>query len=188
MSDKYTSGRRRVLKSAGAITGISALNVGQVSASSQSANESFVGVTYDPTTRAETGVASANIARSPDNLHGVIQLNKSTVGKGKIAIPLALNTPVSKAPLNQITNTNSQKYSSEFFASKGGDFRMNGRLLNLRISSIQNGDISGIVERPGHMSEDTAFLLGKVSSTGSKSMVRERLRSHIGGRVEVIRE
>lgn len=173
--------RLKVLKKTG-VGAVSVSPVADVVSSKTTPDTQFVGITYDPITLEESGEVSASLSRGQDSIKGEMNMELEGIDVPTSNIPVNINGAESIDRFDKISQVNNPTTSSEFETHVGGEFKKEGKPLKLRISSVADGWVSGLVGRPGYSTDSTAFVLAEKETGKTETKLRNEIRNPISKR------
>lgn len=156
--------RRKVLSGISGLSAsaLGASKIGSVAAKGQ--KQEFAGVAYDPQSGQEIGTASARINRN-GQLVGDLNLPDKK-------IPLAIG-----APSDQYNYPTLKGTATRYRTNKGGKYSRDKKPLRVTVTSVEQGDLSGIVRHPGYEKKAVAFRVkpkGSRTKTNTVDEVRDQ--------------
>lgn len=155
--------RRSVLQtSAASLLGLGAIGT----ATAESQKREFVGVAYDPQTAETFEPATAMLSRPHDSLRGRLKL-------GNKVIPLNFQTP-KLTPNLPLGGRRANTYRPDFY----GEHAKGNVPFRMSITSVENGDISGLARHPG-FDDRIAFRVTEHNSKRSKKEEREQIANSV---------
>lgn len=179
---KQPMNRRKVLKRLGVSTAISTAGLPAVTGAEEEKNRKLVGVTYNPTTMEVTGTGTAIVAGPVQNLTGVLKLNEATTGVEATTIPIDLSDPVRSSRLSEQPNVTQTNRFADYTITKKGKFKREGKPMRLRVTPVEAGGISGVIEHPKGDFDAGAFQFEPIRVGETEKSVIRKLREHIQSR------
>lgn len=173
--------RRTILRSSGVLSTsfVGSMGIAGVAEGRKASKTPYVGVAYDPVSKEITGDASGRIVRAAGQLRGTIEIDGTTV-------PLALDAPANVEPLSEHSEpVPDDAVLSQFSERKRGEFELAGRPLHLHISSVENGDVSGLARYPGFEGKTAFVIREKRPNQTTDETVDDVVDTLIGGEAHV---
>lgn len=168
--------RRTVIKG---ISGIGATTIGITGANSAHARNGkkseFVGYTYNPITNEIGQAISAQLARTPAGIRGVLNLPNRKV-------PVLGEKPKRKQKFPGDKSPHKNGELQVFEQQLGGEFTRNGTPMTVKL--LSGNGITGYVTNQGR-TQRTTFLLRKVDMHGSRKSAHDAAKTIIGPTLDI---
>lgn len=122
----------------------------------------YIGIAYNPVTGGKISDISANISRNPNEIQGNMKFSEDIgISSYPLNIPLPINAiPIEKTTAPKQSTLPTSSVVSDFVQYHWDEFEKNGIPIKSRITSVESGDISGMIRRPNDPESKVAFRMG----------------------------